>query len=86
MATYNSYYPPLQDLYKKLRDARRAGQPVPVETIEEWEQLAKKSDKASRDRLFVLTVAAEKGWSVASNMAFRMKGNVRYVQQVQMAI
>ncbi len=40
----------------------------------EWEDLAKQSDQASRDRLFVLTIAAEKGWSIASDVAFRMKG------------
>ncbi len=41
----------------------------------QWEAIAKKSDQASRDRLLVLTMAAEKGWSVASDLAFRMKGN-----------
>lgn len=32
-------------------------------------------DKALRDRLYVLTVAAEKGWRVAGDLAFGMKGN-----------
>ncbi len=38
----------------------------------------KESDKASRDRLFVLTVAAEKGWTVAADVAAGMRGAYLY--------
>ncbi len=39
-----------------------------------WEQDLIEVDKAVRDRLYVLTVAAEKGWKVASDLAFGLKG------------
>ncbi len=44
------------------------------ERILQWEALVMEVDKAMRDRIFVLTVAAERGWRVASDMAFYMKG------------
>lgn len=33
-------------------------------------------DKTCRDRLFILTIAAEKGWKVASEVAFAKTGNL----------
>ena len=48
--------------------------------LQEWEDLMKESDKASRDRLFVLTVAAEKGWSVAADLAAGMRGTSLSIQ------
>jgi hypothetical protein len=42
--------------------------------LQEWEELLKESDKASRDRLFILTIAAEKGWAVAADVAAGMRG------------
>jgi hypothetical protein len=44
--------------------------------LREWEDLLKEADKASRDRLFVLTTAAEKGWSVATDLAAGMRGDL----------
>lgn len=38
--------------------------------------LQKKIDKALRERLFILTVAAEEGWRVASEVAFSKRGNL----------
>ncbi len=46
------------------------------EMLLEWEELMKESDQASRDRLFVLTTAAEKGWSVATELAAGMRGDM----------
>jgi len=74
MCTYNAYYVPFQEAYLKMRKARKDGTPVTPEMLLEWEELMKQSDKASRDRLFVLTVAAEMGWAVAGDVAAVMKG------------
>ncbi len=64
----------LQDLYMDVRAHRRAGQDVPVAIVSEWEERIKVVDKVTRDRLFILTVAAEKGWAVASDLAAGMRG------------
>jgi hypothetical protein len=76
MAMYDAFYPLLQDLLLSLRkvmknkDAR-----VTQGMIEDWVDDVIEIDKIARDRLFVLTVAAERGWRVASDLAFAMKGN-----------
>ncbi len=54
----------------KDRDSR-----ITQEMIEDWVEDLADVDKVMRDRLFVLTVAAERGWRVASDLAFAMKGN-----------
>ncbi len=48
---------------------------ISEETIREWEEWVFQVDKVMRDRIFILTVAAERGWRVASDTAFNMKGN-----------
>jgi len=73
MNAYHGYYIPFQMVFMKMREARKNHTPVTEEMLLEWEELMKESDQASRDRLFVLTVAAEKGWTVASDVAFGMK-------------
>jgi len=45
-----------------------------VETVEDWIDKIKNVDKVLRDRLFILTVAAEEGWRVAGEVAFAKKG------------
>jgi hypothetical protein len=74
MITIDAYLVDMQDLYMEIRAARRGGQDVPQETIVRWEQHIKAIDKVTRDRLFVLTVAAEKGWPVAIDLVAGMRG------------
>jgi hypothetical protein len=78
MITINAYLADMQDLYMEIRAARRIGEPVPHETIVHWEQNIKAIDKVTRDRLFVLTVAAEKGWPVAIDLVAGMRGTHRF--------
>jgi hypothetical protein len=75
MITVSAYLSELQQLYSEIRDARRAGEDVPIETVQDWEILVKRVDKVTRDRLFVLTVAAEKGWAVAADLVAEMRGD-----------
>ena len=44
----------------------------------QWEDQIKVIDKVTRDRLFILTVAAEKGWAVGSDLVARMRGIDRW--------
>ncbi len=43
--------------------------------MRQWEDELIEIDAAVRNRLYILTVAAEKGWRVAGDLAFGMKGN-----------
>lgn len=75
MATFEACYPQVQDLVLAIRRFRKGDQrEIDEDELEEWEDLIMEVDKAMRDRIFILTVAAEKGWKVASDMAFNMKG------------
>lgn len=58
-----------------MRAARKAGVPVPVETLKVWEKQMKKMDTLERERIYILTVAAEEGWKTASELSFSIKGN-----------
>ena len=68
-------YPTLQDLILEVRGYRRDGaEEVRMETIRTWEEKLMSVDKVIRDRLFILTIAAERGWRVATDVSFNMKG------------
>jgi len=43
-------------------------------TLEKMVDTVTDIDKVMRDRLFVLTVAAHKGWKIASDLSFYMEG------------
>lgn len=58
-----------------MKEKVKNGEDVSVEDVKEWLVEVKEIDKLLRDRLFVLTVAAELGWRVASDMASHKKGN-----------
>ncbi len=76
MAVYDACYPKLQDLLLSLRSVMKdKDSRITQEMIEDWVEDVADIDKVLRDRLFVLTVAAERGWRVASDLAFAMKGN-----------
>ncbi len=75
MAMIGACYPTLQDLILEVRTHRLGGEEeVPMETVRTWEEKLMKVDKVIRDRLFILTIAAERGWRVATDVAFNMKG------------
>ncbi len=42
--------------------------------LRQWEEELIEIDAAVRSRLYILTVAAEKGWKVTGDLAFGMKG------------
>jgi hypothetical protein len=74
MITLNAYLTELQNLYQEVRAARKDGEDVPIDTVKDWEIYIKRIDQVTRDRLFVLTVAAEKGWIVAADLVSEMRG------------
>jgi hypothetical protein len=52
MITIGTYLTELQELYAEIRDARRKGEDVPINTIRDWEIYIKLIDKVTRGRLF----------------------------------
>lgn len=75
LTMFEACYPSVQDLALAIRKFRKDEErEIDEETIQEWEELIFEVDKVMRDRIFVLTVAAERGWRVASDMCFNMKG------------
>ncbi len=59
-----------------IRNLRKGGEKeITGEAIKEWETLALEIDKVMRNRIFILIVAAERGWRVATDTAFNMKGS-----------
>lgn len=75
MGFFEEVYQILQDWYLVIRACRKRGEAVPLETVQEWEKVAKKMDDKFRERIFILTIAAEEGWKIASEVAFQKKGN-----------
>ena len=57
-----------------MRAVRKDGIEPTVEMVKEWEDAVTEIDKTHRDRIFILTIAAEKGWRIASEVAFIKKG------------
>jgi hypothetical protein len=75
MQVYDAFYPKLQDLLLSLRKVMKKKESrITQGMIEDWVDDVAEIDKILRDRLFVLTVAAERGWRVASDLSFAMKG------------
>jgi len=64
----------------EMREKVSSGKETTTEDVADWLKEVKEIDKLLRDRLFVLTVAAELGWHVASDMAFIIKVNAQYKQ------
>lgn len=59
-----------------MREKIASGEDASVEDVADWLKEVKEIDSLLRDRLFVLTVAAELGWRVAADMASSKKGIV----------
>ena len=78
----DAYYPQLQDLFVKIRKARKSDDDITKDMAKDWEEALKEIDKVNRDRLFILTVAAEKGWVVAADLAFGMRGMPKEYEQL----
>jgi hypothetical protein len=75
LCNYESFYPALLDHLLEMRDLMKdKDKKVTQDVIEKWVDDLTVIDKVLRDRLFVLTVAAQKGWKVAAELAFYMKG------------
>jgi len=75
MGFFEDVYQILQDLYLVVRALRKAGEAAPLATVQEWEKIIKRMDDKFRERIFILTIAAEEGWKIAAEVAFQKKGN-----------
>jgi len=74
-------YPPFQDvlisLGKKVKELKSGkSDEIKLEDLKEWRDSLRQVDKTMRDRMQVMTVAAECGWKVATDMSFIKKGTM----------
>ena len=74
MQFFKQLYPSHQAMTLQLRAARRGELEVTPEVLRVWEESQLEQDEVLRQRLFILTIAAEKGWKIAGEVAFRKKG------------
>jgi hypothetical protein len=75
LCNYESFNLVLQDHLLEMRSLMKdKDKKVTQEMIEKLVDNLTDIDKVLRDRRFVLTVAAQKGWKVAAELTFYMKG------------
>ena len=76
MQFFKSFYFIHQKLLLSIRETRKGNREQDEDDLEQWEDLLHEMDKVFRDRMFILTIAAEKGWKIAGEVAFRKKGRI----------
>jgi hypothetical protein len=74
MYFFQQLYPEHQKMTLQIRAARRGKLEVDDDLLKKWEEFQMEQDEILRQRMFILTIAAEKGWKIASEVAFRKKG------------
>jgi len=72
-------YPTFQDVLISLGDKIKGlkegkTDDISLAELKEWRDNLREVDKSMRERMLVMTVAAECGWKVASDMSFIKKG------------
>ncbi len=73
MLFYRQFYPKFQQMFLQMRAVVKGDTDVTPDMCEIWHDEMITLDKLLRDRLFILTIAAEGGWRIASEVAFRKK-------------
>ncbi len=76
MKFFDEFYPMFQDHLMQIRAIRKGDAEFSEETIQQWEEACMEIDEICRARLFILVIAAEEGWTTASDVAFRKQGNL----------
>ena len=66
--------PLVQDHFLQLREVCSGDQECTPEMLLAWKSHVKEMNEILRQRLFILTIAAEEGWATATEVAFRKKG------------
>ena len=74
MQFFKDVYPSVQKMVLVARALRKGEAEVDEDLAIAMEDTMLKIDNGMRERLFICTVAAEKGWSTAAKVAFRKKG------------
>ncbi len=64
-------------MFLQMRAVVKGDVEVTSDMCEVWHDEMIQLDKLFRDRLFILTIAAEGGWRIASEVAFRKKVHIR---------
>ncbi len=74
MKFFKNFYLKFQDFLLMLRSTRKEKAKVTTELLDDWEDDLHDLDKIFREKLFILCIAAEKGWKIAGEVAFLKKG------------
>ncbi len=74
MQVMDELLPLVQDHFLQLREVCNGEQEVDEDMLAKWKADVKGMSEILRQRLFILTIAAEEGWATASEVAFRKKG------------
>jgi len=75
MQFFKAFYPSLQKVVLAMRAMDKGEAEPDEELISSVTDLVLDIDKIARDRLFICTIAAERGWKTAGKVAFRKKGS-----------
>ncbi len=74
MQFFKDVYPDIQKMVMVARALRKEEAEMDEDLTIAVEQTMLKIDQRMRDRLFICTIAAERGWATAGKVAFRKKG------------
>ena len=69
-------YPSFQDHFLQVRALQKGDTAFSQDLCDEWVENLMEMDTAFREKLFILVIAAEEGWQIASEVAFRKTGTL----------
>ncbi len=75
MQFFKAFYPALQKVLLVTRGLDKGDAEPDRRTLRSLAKMVMDIDQVARDRLFICTIAAEKGWKTAGAVAFRKKGD-----------
>jgi len=75
MAHFEEHYEKQQDLLLEIKAAKEGREGATRAQVRSWAKQINALDDLERDRIFILTIAAEEGWKTAAEVAFTKKGN-----------
>lgn len=75
MAYFEEHYEKQQDLLLEIKQAKLGREGATRAQVKSWDKQIRKLDELEKERIFILTIAAEEGWKTAAEVAFTKRGN-----------
>lgn len=75
MAYFEEHYEKQQDLLLEIKQAKIGREGATRAQVKSWDKQIRKLDELEKERIFILTIAAEEGWKTAAEVAFTKRGN-----------